>query len=113
MPVGAVEGKFNPLSDKEIGISRQWVELRSEALDQNAFQVLRISESERNDIYYVETGVGILSKFMNVLKSGRKEKLTHGLKRKVRKVLTNFIFFVVETESNDPIECEGLQKNDK
>ena len=107
MPVGAVEGKFNPLSDKEIGISRQWVELRSEALDQNAFQVLRISESERNDIYYVETGVGILSKFMNVLKSGRKEKLTHGAEEEGPESSNQFHFFCGGNGEQRPNRVRG------
>ena len=84
------------------------MELKSEAMDWNAFQVLRVNENERKDIYYVECGIGALKKMVNVMRSGRKEKLTQGLKRKVRRILSNLIFFVIETESTDPIQCEGL-----
>ena len=35
--------------------------------------------------------------------------ITLDLKRRVIKILSSLIFFVVETENPDPIECEGIE----
>lgn len=84
-----------------------------EFLEPNSFRVVRVSEEERQDIYFLASAIPTLQKFIHLLKADQKTLVTLDLKRRVIKILSDLIFFAVETENANPIECEGMEQNAK
>ena len=110
---------YTPLKDKEHGIERYGVLCKKEKSNENAFQIVKVDEHEKQDILFVNSVYGTLLRFINVIKAGKTELLRSELLKKVKKALALSIFFVVKTENipdaasdlvSYAIECEGISQ---
>lgn len=109
------ETLFTPLKEKEMAVARYAVTARKEKSNENAFQIIKVDENEKQEILFVASVYSTLLRFINVIKANKKELLSNELVKKVTKALSSMIFFVIKTESAedqliDPVECEGISQ---
>ena len=81
--------------------------LSQKLTNENAFKIILVDDSEKNDIFFVKSTFSVLLKFIKMLKIGDKSILKPKLLKKVDATLSSLIFFVIKTNSKNPIECEG------
>ena len=60
------------------------------------------------DCYLIHTAIPILKEYVWDIRMGREDKIKNKIESRVEQLLIELIFFVTETEDNDPFLCEGI-----
>ena len=51
---------FTPLEDEELEIKRRGLEISHESSAENAFSVIKVTESEKHDILFIKSALPVL-----------------------------------------------------
>ncbi|KAL4510112.1 hypothetical protein ABPG72_010305 [Tetrahymena utriculariae] len=102
---------YKPIDDSEFEVYRNGLTcIDKGSTEENAFQVIKLTEEEKQDILYVNSSLNVLHKFLQKLRNvpykeplPKKEYI-----KKVGQILSDLVLFVVKTESKNPLECEGI-----
>ncbi|EAR96945.2 cation channel family protein (macronuclear) [Tetrahymena thermophila SB210] len=102
---------YKPIDDSEFEVYRNGLTCVDKgSTEENAFQVIKLTEEEKQNILYVNSSLNILHKFLQKLRNvpyreplPKKEYI-----KKVGQILSDLVLFVVKTESKNPLECEGI-----
>ncbi|KAL4466941.1 hypothetical protein ABPG74_010538 [Tetrahymena malaccensis] len=102
---------YKPIDDTEFEVYRNGlICIDKGSTEENAFQVIKLTEEEKQDILYVNSSLNVLHKFLQKLRNvpykeplPKKEYI-----KKVGQILSDLVLFVVKTESKNPLECEGI-----
>ena len=98
---------YEPLHDEEFKVKRLGVEAKASSIsEQHAFVIRKVDEDTKRDLLYIMSAMPIFTQFIEKAKSG--EAPGKDLVKKVIICITDLIFFVIKTDSNDPLTCEGL-----
>lgn len=104
----ALLGIFTPLKDHELNITRYAVVgLKNQAPDA-AFVVQRVSQEIKDDLMLVSSGIPMLLKCADRIRSKEKDIYKSQMLKQVIRTLSTLILSTVKTDSENPIECDGL-----
>lgn len=105
---GKSTGIYNPLDDEELYNCRNCiVELQSNASNEDTFMIIPVDETEVKDLLFIQTVASQLNRYTKYLRAREMEKITKAKYTKIIDLLTRLIFFIIETEGEDPVTCTG------
>jgi len=93
------ESMFTPLLEKEFATERYAVLCKKERSNENAFQMIKVDDKEKQDVLFVNSLYLTLLRFINIIKANKKELLSNDLVKKVSKGLKKMIAFVLRKEN--------------
>lgn len=99
---------YLPLKNKELNEVRHGIHCKRSRTNENTYKIVRLTEEEQRNILFVNSAYDILVRFINIIKNSSKEAMTSKILKNTSNTLVALIFFVVKTENEDPIECEGI-----
>ena len=102
------EEVFTPLTDKEMSLDRKSLHLKPENSEENAFQIIRVSQEERKLLLQLLSAMPFLTYLRDIFKYQIHDETFGDVCKKASKMLANLIFFMIKTEGTDPYECEGI-----
>lgn len=105
---GENEEVFVPLTDAEMSIKRTALSLKPINSEENAFQIIRVTQEEKNLILRLSSSLPFLTYLRDVFRYQIRNEDFLDVCKLALKVLTNLIFFMLKTEGSDPLECEGI-----
>ena len=82
--------------------------LRSKHKEEDVFIIKKAEQSEIADVLYIHSCVDQLKFYMYYLRKKMGDNLSVPFFISFEELLSNMIFFVTETESQDPFNCEGI-----
>lgn len=99
---------YLPLKNKEFNEVRLGIHCKKNRTNENTYKIVRLTEEEKRNLLFVNSAYDILVRFINIIKNNSKEAMTNKILKNTSNTLVALIFFVVKTENDDPIECEGI-----
>jgi len=105
---GKRTGIYHPLDDDELYNCRNNViELSQKALNEDAFMINLVDQSEVQDLLFVQTVSSQLYRYTKYLRSEKLNEIDKDMQQNIIELLIKLISFVTNTESNDPKTSEG------
>ena len=82
--------------------------LRKNHKEEDVFIIKKADQQEVADVLFIHSCVDQLKQFIFNIRKKQNESLTVTYFVTIEELISEMIFFVTETESNDPFTCEGL-----
>jgi hypothetical protein len=97
---------FNPIEDESISVHRYKICISCEKSEEDAFIIKRVDPEEISEIEFIQSSVRFIKVFAEKFSEGcHPDKSDTKL---VENALIDLIYFVLETQNPNPIECEGM-----
>ena len=100
---------YEQLKEEELSTRKVIIEVKeksSKQLEEHAFIIEKIDSKVKDDVLFINSAIPILQKFIEKIKS--KDLISQDLIKKVISCITDLIFFCTESDSEDPLEAEGI-----
>jgi hypothetical protein len=107
---GKIDAKiYTPMNKEEFDFLRsQTLMLRKTHKEEDVFIIKKAEQSEVADCLFIHSCVDSLKHFLYYLRTKNTEALSVTYFAMIEDLLASMVFFLTETESNDPFTCEGL-----
>ena len=105
---GKKTGIYNPLDEDVLYNNKNNViELNKTAANEDVFMISLVEPQEVEDLLFAHTVSTQLYSYTKLLRADQMDMISQEMYDKVINILSELIFFITKTDSNDPETCEG------
>ena len=105
---------FTPMiEDETSNVQRAKVRIRGHANEEDWFMIVRVSSEEVRDVLFLQSGLTPMKEYISALREEEDERPAEDLASGVQDILAQMIFFITDTQENNPYMCEGIPRRER
>ena len=75
--------------------------------------IVRVSSEEVRDVLFLQSGLTPMKEYISALREEEDERPAEDLASGVQDILAQMIFFITDTQENNPYMCEGIPRRER